>query len=164
MFQRTDLVHGAIALAAGVLFCIAPWHLVIERVLRLADDPKEIPPPQGVDQHHWQLTMTVPNRGGAWMLGLLERLVTLVALTVDAPVIIVAWLAFKVASKWEVWGNVIQVSRKLEGTDEISFLSARRRWGAIMYMRFLLGTLLNLIIGMAAFGLTWSILVLWSAT
>ena len=163
MVLDAELVRAAVALAVGILFCIVPSNWIVPPILKLADDAEEIPAPDGIDPGKWKEALTVPNKRAGGMLGFLERLVTLIALSMNAPTVIAAWLAFKVATKWEVWSNVIQVPTKLNDATDISYLSARRKWGSSVFMRFLLGTLSNIILGMVAFGLTWVILRSWSA-
>ena len=95
------------------------------------------------------------------MLGVLERLIILISLASQTPLVIGAWLAFKVAARWEVWRNLVQVPSKFGARERLSDLVARRKWGAIMYMRFLLGTASNVLLGAIAYGLTWIILQVW---
>jgi len=58
-------------------------------------------------------------------------------------------MAFKVASKWESWQNVVRVPDTLTepNVSQLELLRARRQWGAILYTRFLCGTLVNVLIG-----------------
>ena len=156
------LVKSAIALVVGILFCWFPSGLIVRAILRLIEDPENIAAPKDIDEARWKEAVAIPNLSGGSMLGFLERLIALIALAINAPLIIGAWLAFKVASKWEAWSNIIQVNPKLGEKDEVSYLAARRRWGSIMYMRFILGTISNLLLGMAAFGITWVILEVWT--
>ncbi|MEJ2191565.1 MAG: hypothetical protein P8Y39_04345 [Nitrospirota bacterium] len=93
-----------------------------------------------VDINLWrQLTDT--GEGGA-ILGALERIVFFIALTLKEgyPLFIGAWLAFKVATKWEIWGNVIQVPG--DGQN----LRLRSLLGARVMMGFLVGTLTNILV------------------
>jgi hypothetical protein len=86
------------------------------------------------------------RRSASW-LGRLEGLLFFGAflLAPDGLVIVAGWLAFKVASKWEVWSNIIQVDKNELDPKQ------RRRIGVAVQNRFLIGTLLNIIIaGMAA--------------
>ncbi len=161
MVLDSEMFCEIVAIFAGIIFCIFPSHWIVPPILKLVDDPKKIPPPKGVDPNNWMEAMMVPNKRAGGMLGFLERIIVFVAMVANAHIVIAGWLTFKVATKWEVWGNIIQVPDKLDGTDEISYLSARRKLGSSVFMRFLLGTLSNVLLGMIAFGLTWTILRLW---
>lgn len=107
---------------------------------------KAIPllPPNDATKEKWE-QLTEGNEAGS-ILGNLERLLFFGAFWVDATTVIAAWLAFKVASKWNVWSNVISVP-KTSGMDGLEFLVARRRWGSQLLTTFLVGTLSNVIIG-----------------
>ena len=94
--------------------------------------------------------LTGGNEGGR-VLGNLERLLFLGAFWVHSPAIIATWLAFKVATKWNAWSNVISVPKALAGIDEVEYLIARRRWGSQLLTTFLVGTLSNVIIGFLGF-------------
>ena len=60
---------------------------------------------------------------------------------------VIGWLAFKVASKWQVWSTVVKVPDSIKGVGEPELLTARRKWGANLLMRFWIGTLGNLLVG-----------------
>jgi len=85
-------------------------------------------PPSAALTDQWAI-LTSASEGGA-MLGWLERFIFFVALWAEAHILIGAWLAFKVASKWQAWSNVISVPNSIEGLDPIDFLIARRSWGS----------------------------------
>ncbi len=87
--------------------------------------------------------------GGKW-LGALERLVSATAAWANEYTLLAGWLAFKVASKWEVWSNVLRVPQSLRDTPDLDYLRVRRIWGSRMMMRFLLGTLSNVMLGIFA--------------
>jgi uncharacterized membrane protein len=76
----------------------------------------------------------------------LERLLYFGAFWNKEPLIITAWLAFKLASKWNVWTNVIAVPGKINQIDPLDYLIARRKWGSHLLLTFLIGTLSNLIL------------------
>jgi hypothetical protein len=83
-------------------------------------------------------------------LGTLERLIAFAAAWLGQYELLFAWLTFKVASKWEVWSNVLRIPESLENIAQIEYLKARRIWGSVMLMRFLIGTLANVLIGVGA--------------
>lgn len=108
---------------------------------------KEIPltPPNEETKKNWE-KLTAGNEGGS-ILGNLERILFFCAFWVDAPAVVAAWLAFKVASKWNAWTNIISVPKTLSGVDDLEFLVARRLWGSQLLTTFLVGTISNVIIG-----------------
>jgi hypothetical protein len=75
---------------------------------------------------------------GAW-IGYLERFFFFLVLWVDVDMAFKAigvWLAFKVASKWETWKNVIRVPQKIDSIicdlDSLEYLRARKEWGTFL--------------------------------
>lgn len=121
------------------------FGLGVPRLLKSVQ--KEIPliPPSEETKNKWE-ELTAGNEGGR-ILGNLERLLFFGAFWIDAPSVVAAWLAFKVASKWNAWTNVISVPKTLSGINELEYLVARRRWGSQLLVTFLVGTLSNVIIG-----------------
>jgi len=106
-----------------------------------------VPPSESLKEKWTSLTQG--DKAGA-VLGYLERLAFFGAFWFDAAAMVAAWLAFKVASKWNVWSNVILVPKTISGIDELDYLIARRRWGSQILMSFLIGTLFNVIVGFLA--------------
>ena len=85
---------------------------------------------------------------GKW-LGRFEQLLFFAAVWLGSYVIIAGWLAFKVASKWEVWGSIVSIPDKLGGVDDLDYLIARHRWGSQRLMSFLIGTIANILVAFA---------------
>ncbi len=106
--------------------------------------------PEGLKEEDWK-KIVERSPGGAW-IGLFERIISLVAFwdVQHTIVIIGAWLAFKVAAKWEVWKNVVQVPNTLEGVQDLKWYQARNALGSWLLVRFLVGTLVNVLIGALA--------------
>ena len=123
--------------------CVGPLVKLVQRSMPLL-------PPSEATKEKWT-ALTEGNEGG-WILGNIERLLFFGAFWVDAPTVTAAWLAFKVASKWNAWSNVISVPKTLSGIDELDFLIARRRWGSQLLTTFLVGTLSNIVIGLLGVG------------
>jgi len=67
-------------------------------------------------------TSTQGHEGGK-LLGHLERFLFLGVFWIDAPIVVVAWLAFKVTSKWNAWSNVITVPKKSRVLTNSTILS-----------------------------------------
>jgi hypothetical protein len=107
-------------------------------------------PPNGITQEQWEEIVCVGS-GGAW-ISFFERILIIGALHLNSPSIIIGWLAFKVAAKWEAWNNIVKVPDKLNNTsDPCSYLRARNAWGTWILQRFLMGTILNIVIGFLAY-------------
>jgi hypothetical protein len=109
--------------------------------LRLGEAPKEIP------KELWDALRISGTEYHGKILGNLERLVAASAVWTNSYEIVVALLAFKVASKWEVWSNVLRLPDQLPGIEPLPYLRARRLWGSNMLMRFLIG---SFVLGFAA--------------
>lgn len=108
--------------------------------------------PEGMSPEMWQ-EILAGNPAAAKWLGGLEGLLaygSFLAFNKNAALVVGGWLAFKVASKWESWQNIIQVPQSLKGVSEVDFLRARRQWGTTVYLRFLIGTLITLLFGFLA--------------
>ena len=105
-------------------------------------------PPEGADEQEWENIVSPKGseKAGRY-LGFLERVLCFIAFYQAAYFLIGGWFAFKVASKWQVWSNVISVPKTIEGVSDMSYLRARRLWGGNILMRFLIGTLSNVIFG-----------------
>lgn len=117
----------------------------VKPLMACAKKSMPVPPPSTALAAQWT-NLTSGNEGGC-VLGYLERILFFGAFWAEAHTVIGAWLAFKVASKWNVWSNVISVPEIIEGLDPINYLIARRCWGSQLLMTFLIGTLSNVIIG-----------------
>ena len=110
--------------------------------------PKAPKKPEALEQKPWEdLTYKVP---GGWRIGLLERLLFLAAFWAGNYTLIAGWLAFKVASKWETWKNIIHVPEKVENVSDLEWYIVRARLGSWILTRFWLGTLGNILIGLVS--------------
>jgi hypothetical protein len=87
--------------------------------------------------------------GGPW-IGALERYLSLAAFWTKNYALIAGWLAFKVASKWEVWKNIVQVPSALEEIPPFEWFRIRRLLGSWVLTRFWTGTLVNILIGLVS--------------
>ena len=91
----------------------------------------------------------VEARTGRW-IGYLERFLALASFWIPEHTIIGAWVAFKLAAKWEGWRNIVQFPDKLEGTTQLDYLRARSELGSYLITRLLVGTFANILIGLVA--------------
>lgn len=106
-------------------------------------------PPEGIDKDDWLRTVSGPGPGATY-IGRLEALFVYLAVLYardEAGLLVAGWLAFKVASKWEMWTNVVRMPDSFEGASALAGLGARRKLGYVMYDRFLIGTLGNVMSG-----------------
>lgn len=111
---------------------------------------KLAPPPQGVPDELWDaLRHSGAEAQGHW-LGMLERSISAVAGWTQTYELAAGWLAFKVASKWEVWSNVMKLPDAFPGIEPIPYLKARRLLSSNLLMRFLIGSASNVLLGFAA--------------
>ncbi|MEW8320098.1 MAG: hypothetical protein AB2660_09980 [Candidatus Thiodiazotropha sp.] len=129
-----------IGIIISICLCYFAGKYVGLFIRKACNDSFELVPPKDVDKDEWE-SLVSPKGGenAGKYLGFLERVLSFIAFYQAAYVLIGGWLAFKVASKWQVWSNVISVPKTLENVSEISYLRARRLWGGNILMRFLLG-------------------------
>ncbi len=119
--------------------------LAVRPLLDYAKKSMTLPPPSASLATQWAKVVS-GNEGGR-VLGHLERLLFFCAFWASADVVVAGWLAFKVASKWNAWTNIVSVPKEIAGIDPIEFLIARRSWASHLLMTFLVGTLANAIAG-----------------
>jgi hypothetical protein len=106
--------------------------------------------PEGIPEELWKALRVSGAEFQGKLLGNLERLVAASAVWTSSYEIIVGLLAFKVASKWEIWSNVVRLPDEIPGIEPLTYLRARRLWGSNMLMRFLIGSFANVLLGFAA--------------
>ncbi len=90
----------------------------------------------------WSNLFDVPS--GGWQIGLFERNLFLLGITVGRPEIIFGWLVFKLGAQFQAWGNIVKIPDTLECIDDIEYLMAKKMWADRTYQRFVLGTALNI--------------------
>lgn len=93
--------------------------------------------PDNIQNNEWKLG---EEPSGGEYIGFYERFVFLTALLVGHPEFISVWLAFKLGAKWETWSHIVNFSK--ENID----LVIRRKFASWILARFLIGTLLNIIV------------------
>jgi hypothetical protein len=106
--------------------------------------------PKDVDPALWEKWFPKDIDKAGKILGYLERIAFFIIALIgnNAYQTIFAWFALKVASKWNVWTHVKKPSEN-EGNAQDKFKD-RNIIGTMLYGRFLIGTLSNVIIGLAA--------------
>jgi len=151
----TDIVAYPIQFILALLFtilCAIPISALLERVARQED--LQVKKPKGFPDEVWKTLMQTPGKEGGRWIGHFERLLFFVALTAGEVSLILAWAAFKVASKWDAWKNVYLVPDHLPRVDDAEWFLARTRWGSKTYQRVLIGTAANItaaLLGLALF-------------
>lgn len=147
----------ALCVVLGAALLMALGGLITRRLLRWVAPWTDLTPPRSVTPEEWQRVVINKESMAPAAIGRLESLlVYLVVLAANheaAGLVIGGWLAFKVASKWEIWSNVVKVPdapfEEPSSGLQLDYLRARREWGFRLYDRFLLGTLLNILQGMS---------------
>jgi hypothetical protein len=104
--------------------------------------------PDPLDAKDWQAIIERTDTG-KW-IGFFERLLLLMCFLMSEYTIVAGWLAFKVAAKWEAWTNIIQVPNTIENIPQIIWYRAKKQFGSWVLSRFLLGTLVNILIAAMA--------------
>lgn len=141
MEEFLEILAG-IAIAAGLgsgvsclLTCAAP----------------EPPRPEQIAEKVWKQIIERTPGGGTW-IGALERYLSLAVFWKGGQFVflIAAWLAFKVAGKWEAWRNIVQVPPVLDEIPPLEWYGIRSVLGSWILTRFWLGTLVNVLIGLVA--------------
>lgn len=145
------IAYLGLAIGAGIGALLLS-RLIVGRFLNRVAPWKNVTPPSGVALAEWQTVVRGSGSTAASWLGGLECCLAYIATLLfhqEAAAVIGGWLAFKVASKWESWQNVVQVPDTLGEpvSSPLDSLRARRQWGALLYTRFLIGTLLNVLLG-----------------
>lgn len=132
----------------GVIIALALGPLISQLVISSTKDIT-LAPPEGVTNDEWQKVIKMSSVSPL-RLGVLERLLSLGAFWINAPELVAGWLVLKLGSKWEIWHNIVRIPESLENTSALSYFRARRAWGSWLMMRFLIGTLGNLLAGFLA--------------
>jgi hypothetical protein len=159
--SASQIVKSPVAFLIALL-AILLFEVPLSAILRRINTSAELPAPRGVRDRVWRDLISSPGQAGAAWLGRIERLLFFGSLVLGTPELIVAWLVFKVGSKWQVWQHVIRAPDRLGRAKADDYFVSRNAWGALVFTRFLVGTGANIlaaILGLALFQLLAS---LWS--
>jgi hypothetical protein len=99
-------------------------------------------------QARWIRLVRHPDRSGIWV-GHMERFVffcSLLLLRHGGAGVVAAWLAFKVAAKWEAWNHMAFVPDEIRRVPPLLLARARRIWAAQGYATFVIGTWTNFLL------------------
>jgi len=136
-------------LAAPLIGLGLAWlaRFPISRLVRSVKSGIPLSAPSNDLAGKWEDLVTDPksDKSGA-VLGDLERILFFLAFWLASWEVVAAWLAFKVAAKWEAWSTTGALPDSLPNTDPLAYLVARRRWASQRLMSFLVGTLANVLV------------------
>ena len=139
-------MEGFLQFATGAVVAVLLGWLIVRRVLsKSAPEPAC---PEHIPSGIWRQIVAL-GAGGKWS-GALEQLLALTAFMHGDSALIAGWLAFKLASKWEVWKNIVQVPASMDGVPTNDWYAARSTLGSWLLTRFWIGTLTNILIGLVA--------------
>lgn len=130
----------------GIAICCTTYKLV-EWIKNKGTESIDLIPPDGIERKEWHNIIGIDIKESGKWLGILERILIFLSVWVQAYAIIVGWLVFKVGTKWEVWNNIVKVPDSISESSPLSYLRARRAWGARLLSSFLIGTISNILIG-----------------
>jgi len=138
-----------VGLLTSLLVGEAVAMLVLGWILRRI----EVPAPPGVRSMEWDSAIRIPGQDTVLLIGAADRIVAFFSIKDGKPEWLAAWLALKVAAKWDAWANITKVPPKLPGVADLDFLRSRASWGARTYQRFIVGTFVNVLAGILGVGI-----------
>jgi len=148
------VLRHAAPIAAGLVVSVLLSYLVVKRLVRAVDRSIPITAPAGVDVTRWKRATSLDGgeRNPAAWLGMMETALFFVCVWYAAYTLAAGFLAFKLASKWEVWQSILQVPDHLDNVDPLEYLAARNRWASSILQRWMVGTLGNVLCAFVGFG------------
>jgi hypothetical protein len=147
-----------LAIILGLAFTLILGYFIVDHVLEKIDAEVKrqmvtIPHPPPVPQNIWEEEMLGAKHGGE-QLGHLERFIFFAAFVMDGGWVIAAsWLAFKVAFKWESWGQLKEIASYLQDKEHLETIRALTYRVQRANRRFIIGTALNVAIGLVGAGI-----------
>jgi hypothetical protein len=107
-----------------------------------------------------QIYKDVTYQEGPKLLGCFETLFTVISV-ITYPLLIIGWLTFKVATKWETWKNIVDVQSNIDEETSKPFLNFYFRflWGGKVMQQFWIGTMINIFAGIIGGGITMLIFI-----
>ncbi len=134
---------------------------VVKSILDWVSSEIDRNPQDGLGKVEWEETIAPVGKRGGQLLGELERFFFYITIISSYPQLILGWLAFKVASKWEILTNLVKVPEEKDQDTKLS-MRARRAWGDRVLQRFLIGTLGNILAGFLGALTTLVLLEMWA--
>jgi hypothetical protein len=142
-----NIIGGAVAFALALAGGWLTKSLLETKALSLSSVRTHVP------DSLWQALQPTGIDGSGRWIGYVERVLALISAWAGSYELLGGWFAFKVASKWETYANLLRLPDLVPGVDELAYLRARRAWGSCIMMRFLIGSATNAILGICAAGL-----------
>jgi hypothetical protein len=129
---------------------------------RAKKDVESVPVPPGFSLDVWEKEF-IRSTGGVSVQGALECIISFAAFWIpDGWPILAGWLAFKLASRWQSAKSTADIpkgSREVtiagprkttkEVTEPVDYMRARVYRNAILHRRFVVGTAVNVLSGLA---------------
>lgn len=101
-------------------------------------------------------SLLADGSSAGWIVGSFERFLYVIAIQQGVLLLVPAWWAFKVATKWQVWSGVFDAFRlKQPPLDDDTYsdfnICASRYFRWRVSQRFLIGNLLNIVLAIAIY-------------
>ena len=149
-FDNMSLIQWAFFVVG--LITASMLGFFVELIVKRTKSSISISPPTGMDKNTWEAITDTKTESSSKLLGLLERIFIFVSLWIEVPQLIFAWLAFKLASKWQTWATIVKVPENIDKLiDPIDFFRVRHHWGTRVLQVWLIGTLANVLAGFLAY-------------
>ena len=137
----------------GLLFCVFVLNKIVKRLVGKKTKEKIILTGNFQNttiENRWKKVIEFDPEEISEILGRLECAFFYLSIFFGEYILVGGWLALKVAAKWQVWQQIIQVPNKIDkNTDVLEYLKARYVWGTRMLYSFLIGTLANILAAFA---------------
>lgn len=140
--------------ATSVLIALVCWKfdVVSEVFSRIGLKLNEVP--DGIPGALWNAISLPSKKKGPLnpgpTIGFLEIIIGIGVVWCSSFQIAGGWLVFKVAAKWQSWGQIVRIPEKFGDQDPIESFRLRRALGEKIMARFLIGTALSLLLGIIA--------------
>lgn len=133
----------------GVFVAIILAYLVGEFMAYIVRKYEKFSAPKGVKQREWKRVFKSPEGSLPLnsIIGYVETMSYFLVFSLGNPELIGGWLAFKVASKWQVWSNIIRLPEKIAETKALSYIEAKNKIASHTLQRWFLGNILNILAG-----------------
>ncbi len=144
IFRKLSLVgiYFSIIITFYLALLVSYWFKKIQ-------ENEDFIPPERIDKEFWNKTFNLPENKlvATKYIGILESFLSLISFVSKNYVLLVAWLAFKQASKWAAWNTILKLPENINTIEELQYFKARNIIGSHTLQRWLLGTLSNIMVG-----------------
>lgn len=146
--QRTlpELLQQPVPLVVSLLVTLGVGIVVDMRINGLVAAFRR-KPPAGIPAETWDELLKWPETYGdvVHWLGLMERILFLLMMTVWSWSFIPGWLLFKLGCYWGIWHNVGRVRGSAPEMNTMDFMVAQSRRANVLTLTCLFSTLGNLL-------------------